>query len=351
MKLQYQRWLIVMNSIVNRAFMALFLITAAVGVEAVGFKTLQVKDPGYPDIMVGLWYPSDAPVPDEPNTEFEMPVARDAQISQSNGGLIMISHGFGGWYAGHADTAEALAEAGFMVAAPSHTGNTWSDMSSSIDQWSLDRPRHITRVIDHLLNDQITQTHFDPGKIGIYGFSAGGYTALNLIGGVPDLDHAKQHCQRQREEFVCSEGMIDAMRHAKQHELPKSAWGHDARVQAASISAPGMGFAYTKESMSTVTADVQLWSGELDIRVPTQTNAAYLAAHLPSTPETHWIDNANHFAFMVVNCRDAFKEADPEEYQMICGDAAGFDRYKMHDHMHVEMTRFFKDSLGIVKPE
>ena len=349
MDFPYQRRLIDMNCIVNRAFMALFLTTTAAGVEAVGFKTLHVEDPGYADITMGLWYPSDAPVPDEPNTEFERPVAMDAQISQSNGGLIVMSHGFGGWYAGHANTAEALAEAGFIVAAPSHTGNTWSDMSSSIDQWSLDRPRHISRVIDHMLSDKGLQSHFDPEKIGIYGFSAGGYTALNLIGGVPDLNHAEQYCQRQTEEFVCTEGMIDAMRQANHHELPDSAWGHDGRIQAASISAPGLGFAYTQDSLSTVSADVQLWSGELDVRVPTQSNAAHVAAHLPVAPETHWIDKANHFAFMVVNCREAFKEADPEEYQMICGDEAGFDRYQMHDHMHVEMIRFFKDSLEIAK--
>ncbi|MFK7855783.1 MAG: hypothetical protein AB8B79_16785, partial [Granulosicoccus sp.] len=63
--------------------------------------------------------------------------------------------------------------------------------------------------------------------------------------------------------------------------------------------------------------------------------------------ETHWIDKANHFAFMVVNCREAFKENDPEEYEVVCGDAKGFDRHQFHTEMHREMIRFYEVSLDI----
>lgn len=111
--------------------------------QAAGFRLLQIADPGYKDLQVGLWYPTRQPPASEPNTEFGLSVALEAPIANTNGGLILISHGFGGWYAGHADTAAALADAGYIVAAPSHTGNTWSDMSSSLDQWMIDRPRHV----------------------------------------------------------------------------------------------------------------------------------------------------------------------------------------------------------------
>lgn len=95
-----------------------------------------------------------------------------------------------------------------------------------------------------------------------------------------------------------------------------------------------------------ITADVQLWSGELDEQVPTQTNAALLAARLPQEPETNWIPEANHFAFMVVSCRESFKRDDPEEYEVICGDAEGFDRRVFHEEMHQEMVRFFNTSFA-----
>ena len=37
--------------------------------------------------------------------------------------LIVISHGQDGWFGGHHDTAEALADAGFVVAAINHPGD------------------------------------------------------------------------------------------------------------------------------------------------------------------------------------------------------------------------------------
>ena len=309
--------------------------------HAAGFRSLQLADPGDKDLQVGLWYPSSELPPAEPNTEFGLSVAHDAPIANANGGLILISHGFSGWYAGHADTAAALADAGYVVAAPSHTGNTWSDMSSSLDQWMIDRPRHISRVIDQLLTDEHLSPVIDPAKIGVYGFSAGGYTAIGLIGGIPDLTLADRHCADHPQEFVCAEGMIDQIKAKRMDKLPADAWGADPRIKAAVIAAPGFGFAYSQKSLENVSAVVQLWSGERDSSVPTETNAALLKARLPNPPEAHWVDKAGHFAFLVMPCREAFRQADPEEYALICGDAEGFDRYAFHDEMHIEMVRFF----------
>ena len=38
--------------------------------------------------------------------------------------LIVMSHGRRGWFGGHHDTAAALADAGFVVAALNHPGDT-----------------------------------------------------------------------------------------------------------------------------------------------------------------------------------------------------------------------------------
>lgn len=322
---------------------------ASLSIEATGFQEIEVMDPGFKNLNVGLWYPTDQPAPEEPNTVFGLAVAHKAPPSKTNGGLVVISHGYGGWYAGHADTAAALADAGFIVAAPSHTGNTWSDMSSSIELWAIDRPRHISKIIDQLISDDQWGARIDPEKIGIYGYSAGGYTAIGLIGGVPDIVGAIAFCEKQPTEFVCSEGMIQSMYDAGMHTLPSTAWGADSRVKAAVISAPGLAFAYTENSLSNVSADVQLWSGDLDESVPTDTNAALLAENLPHAPETHWVEGASHFAFMVIACRDAFEKEDPVEYEMVCGDPEGFDRIAFHEDMHKEMIRFYKASFGLAE--
>ena len=325
------------------------LTAASTHAVAAGYFQLQVADPDYKPLQVGVWYPADRPPPATPNTEYELAVALDAPTASLNGGLIVISHGYSGWYGGHADTAIALADAGYVVAAPSHAGNTWSDMSASVAEWVIHRPRQISRVIDAVTEHAAFADQIDAKQIGAYGFSAGGYTALGLIGGVPDLDHAQQHCKTHPAEFVCAEGLIDAILSAGMQKLPPKAWGADPRISAAAISAPGLAFAYTEESLKNVNADLQLWSGELDESVPTQTNAALLAKRLPVAPETHWIAKAGHFAFMTVSCRDSFKKADPEEYQIICGDQEGFDRKLFHQEMHIEMIRFFNESFRLTQ--
>ena len=336
-----------MKFVLTPILMACVIAATSLSAQATGFTEVKVTDTESQSLEVGIWYPTDQPVPQQPNTRFGHALAIDAPVDNANGGLVVISHGYSGWYAGHADTAAALADAGFIVAAPSHAGNTWSDMSSTPQQWIIDRPQQISRVIDFMISDTRFAAHVSEEKIGVYGFSAGGYTALGLIGGIPDLEAAAGHCKNFPDEYVCTEGLIDAMVAAGMHQLPASAWGADTRVTVASISAPGFAFAYTKASLAAVNAKVQLWSGQRDVQVPTDSNAALLAQRLPVTPETHWIENANHFAFLVMPCRDEFKQSDPEEYEVICGDLEGFDRVKFHESMHVEMVRFFSDGFGL----
>ncbi|OED35263.1 hypothetical protein AB833_30980 [Chromatiales bacterium (ex Bugula neritina AB1)] len=313
--------------------------------QATGFREISVEDSGYRDLTVGLWYPSEQAAPTEPNTRFGHAMAVDAELPDTKMPLILISHGYSGWYAGHANTAQALADAGYIVAAPSHTGNTWSDMSSPVERWTLDRPRHMSRVIDTLTQDPTYSLHVDADRIGVYGFSAGGYTALNLIGGWPDLNHAKTHCDNTPDEFACYEGLVDQMVNANMQQLPADSWGSDPRIKAASIAAPGLGFAYTEQTLAEVAAPVQLWSGALDTSVPTKTNAASIAALLPDQPEKNWVANAGHFAFLVMPCREAFKREDPEEYEIVCVDKPGFDRYAFHAEMNASMVRFFDREL------
>ncbi len=314
--------------------------------HAAGFQLSQVSYPGTKALDVGVWYPSDTPAPASPNTRFGMAMAIDAPVSETNGALIVISHGYSGWYAGHAKLATALADAGFIVAAPSHSGNTWSDMSSSTDKWAIDRPGQISRVLDYVLENKHFKNHINPEQIGIYGFSAGGFTALSLIGGTPDFERAEHVCS-STPEFVCDDGMVNTMLEAGIANLPAESWGYDPRIKAAAIAAPGFGFAYTRDSLSSVTAAVQLWTAEFDESVPSASNAAWLAQQLPNQPDYRVVENANHFSFMIMPCRDAFKQEDPEEYEIICGDAVGFDRQAFHLDMQAEIKTFFTKQFNL----
>jgi predicted dienelactone hydrolase len=55
---------------------------------------------------------------------------KDCPITGAKLPLVVSSHGTAGWFGGHHDTAAALADAGFVVAAINHSGN---DRSKSDD--------------------------------------------------------------------------------------------------------------------------------------------------------------------------------------------------------------------------
>jgi predicted dienelactone hydrolase len=93
--------------------------------------------------------------------------------------LVVISHGRGGWSGGHHDIAAALADAGFVVAAIDHPGDTVTDMSrvDALAIW-LERPAAIRRLIDVMLGVWPDAARIDRERVGFFGFSRGAYTGL-----------------------------------------------------------------------------------------------------------------------------------------------------------------------------
>jgi predicted dienelactone hydrolase len=101
---------------------------------------------------------------------------------------VLISHGTGGSDASHYDTALALAGEGFVVAALTHTGDNYMDQSYIGNRKDLtDRPRQVSVVLNYMLTTWIQHERVDAGRVGMFGFSLGGFTTLVESGGIPDL--------------------------------------------------------------------------------------------------------------------------------------------------------------------
>lgn len=249
--------------------------------------------------------------------------------------LIVISHGRRGWLGGHHDTAAALADAGFIVLAINHPGDTERDTSGTDSLAVLvERPTDIKRSIDYILETWPDASRIDGRRIGLYGFSFGGYTGLVVIGGNPDLRKGLPNCQTST---------LRACKQLENNESPAQPIVHDPRVKAAVIVDPYPVFFFPEENLRGVTIPVQLWSSG-----PAQ-NADHLSGccaaaindRLPSRPEYHFVKDAKHFSFLAL-CTP--KEA--EQIPSICTDAPGFDRIGLHDRFHAEMIAFFKKHLG-----
>lgn len=304
----------------------------------VGFERLEV--PGSPGFAMGVWYPTEASAPDAPNTPFRQALALGAAPSGTQRPVVVISHGDGGWMGGHAGTALALAEAGYVVAAPEHAGNNSEDESASPADWVRTRPQEIARTIDWLFDDWAGAAQLDPEAVGLFGFSAGGYTAMAAVAGAPDFARGAPHCADHPAEFTCETGMIAEIG----QPAGLDTLSPDPRIGAVVAAAPAFGFAFPEAALAEIAVPVQIWSGAQDKRVPHATNGAPLAAALPDA-EVHVVEGAGHFAFMAP-CNPRLQEINPRIWEMVCVDAEGFDRAAFQAGFNAEIIGFFDRAFG-----
>ncbi len=305
----------------------------------VGFQHLAIPDPsGGAPLEVGVWYPTDAvgrAQPIELNTQV---VAQDAPVKGRDLPLIVMSHGHGGSYAGHYDTAEALAEAGFVAAAVTHDGDSWRNASRATHL--EDRPRQLEALTDYMLSRWPEHDRLRPDRIGAFGFSAGGFTVLALAGGEPDLTRFGPHCRDYPDFSDCR--IVAA---AKVDTSAPRVWVHDPRVAAVVAASPAIGFAFGNSGLSQVTAKVQLWRGEDDPVLPNPYYAEAVRQDLPAPPEMHVVPHVGHYDFLAP-CSAAMAARLPA----ICAHEPGFDPVAFHQAFNRDVVGFFRSALGSGRP-
>jgi len=324
-------------------FLATILLLTAGAARAanVGFEQVSVADGAARPLVVGIWYPTDAQPASQALGPFTQDVATDAPIAGGRLPMVVFSHGTGGWYGGHYDTALALARAGFVVAAVSHTGDTYDDHSQAALIWL--RSAQIHRLLDYMLAEWPGRAQLDPDRIGMFGFSAGGFTTLVVAGGAPDLSLVAPHCQKVPTAFEC--GVIKQAGPGLQTAittLPKSVFVHDPRVKAVVVAAPALGFAFGKTGLAGVTVPMQLWRAEDDHVLPGLDYAAAVDRDLPQTADYHVVPNMDHYDFLSP-CSALMRMRAPAE---ICASRPGFDRAVFHADFDRDVVAFFEKTLG-----
>jgi predicted dienelactone hydrolase len=142
-----------------------------------------------------------------------MKLAPEASPAQGNGRLVVISHGSGGNPWVHSDLARALVNAGFVVAMPQHKGDNAQDPSTpGPESWKM-RPAEISRAIDAVAADPRFAGIVSFDRIGMYGMSAGGHTALTLAGGRWSPAELRRHCEADiANDFASCVGLVTRLR-------------------------------------------------------------------------------------------------------------------------------------------
>ena len=169
------------------------LLLAATCVQAgMGFTELPgLQDDG----PISVFYPSAGEDRQAQFGSSSLKLDRGGQPVRGNTRLVVISHGSGGSPWTYTDLTRRLVEDGFVVAFPRHRGDNARDPSTpGPDSWKL-RPAEVSRAIDAVAHDQRLAPLLSLDKVGMYGMSAGGHTALTLAGGRWSPALLARHCE------------------------------------------------------------------------------------------------------------------------------------------------------------
>ena len=321
-----------------RSLLPAALCCAATLAHAAGFAFIEVPaDKDGPALRGAVWSPCSTPpgridlAPLVLQGTRDCPIAGIAGIAGQGLPLIVVSHGAGGSALGHHDTAATLADAGYVVAAINHPGDNFQDMSRQghLSAFAT-RPVDIKRLTDYMLGTWPLRAQLDASKVGLFGFSRGGYTGLVAIGAVPDWTLRPGLCPPQSTRPLCGE--------IRRNEIPATP-APDPRIRAAVIVDPLSVF--DAKGLGQVSTPVQLWASALGGDGVTLQSVEMVRQGLPRAPDWHVAADAGHFAFLAP-CSPALAGAAPD----ICRDAPGFDRAAFHLVFNAQVLAFFQRHIA-----
>ena len=318
-----------------RSLLPAALCCAATLAHAAGFAFVEVPaDKDGPALRGAVWSPCSTPPGRIDLAPLVLQGTRDCPVAGQGLPLVVVSHGAGGSALGHHDTAATLADAGYVVAAISHPGDNFQDLSRQgyLSAFAT-RPVDMKRLTDYMLGAWPQRAQLDAGKVGFFGFSRGGYTGLVAIGAVPDWTSRQDLCSPLSTRPLCGE--------IRRKEIPATP-APDPRIRAAVIVDPLSVF--DAKGLGHVRTPIQLWASALGGDGVTLQSVETVRQGLPSAPDWQLAANADEQGARKAKC-PALADMAPE----ICRDAPGFDRVAFHQGFNAQVLAFFQRHIAAAK--
>ncbi len=301
--------------------LSVFAIQPALADPAVGTRTITVHSSARErDLSVTLWYPSEGTgqkVSVGENRIFEgLEALKNSAIPRDHLPLVLLSHGSGSRAIGMAWIATALAEAGFIVAAPDHPGTTSGDSTPADTPKIWERTDDISTIITSLTTNAEWSGAVDATRIGVLGFSLGGSAAIELAGARANLDAYVKYCVDYASSMDCQ--WFAGGRGYKNDErivVPKfdlrsidkarfEQSNRDPRIGSAVLVDPGLEVAFTKDSLQAIDIPLSFINLGSVGQIPVAVLADQLAKDV-SNATYRQVDDSNHFSFLPVCKHDA----------------------------------------------
>lgn len=315
----------------------------------IGEQTLNYTDSSRNrPIKVEIWYPTNETDPTfERKTDLPFvlnPTIRNASPINGTFPLVLLSHGTGGNRFGLAWVAIALVKQGYIVAAPDHWGNTFDNKIPEYFVRYWERPLDISFLLTHLLSNSPYSEHLNREKIGMVGFSFGGYTSLALAGAELSCDLLKKACKTDegKKEFNIPElgdlrKLIDKLSCNNIQNSFK-----DTRIKAFVALAPALGLGFnSNEQAKSITAPVLIIGSNNDQIAPISSNAENYNRLIPHSKFIKLEGKVGHYIFL-----NEGDESLKREAKVYYRDDKSISRVEIHKNVEKEIVNFFQSTLG-----
>lgn len=325
---------------------ALLLGTSALAAQDIttGMQEVMIPDTvGTRHLEGFVWYPAQPgdTVPALGNAVWEpIAVAPDAPALGGPFPLVVLSHGMYGNARNQAWLADRLVDQGYAVAAIDHPGTATFSRDPDHKRTLWNRPRDISRLIDHLTDDP----RIDTGRIYMAGHSLGGFTAVALAGGRYDPDGFDAFCRNRPDDLVC--GIFDRWNVAKtpQDREAMAQDLSDPRIRAFALFDLGGTQTFSTDSLGTIRGPMLVYGAPVDLEgLDLDVESRALVAALPAALSIyHEPETLAHFDFLGVcteNGLAILKQEEPDDV-FVCEEGREARRAE-HAQIAGEVAEFF----------
>jgi predicted dienelactone hydrolase len=332
-------------------------LTAGEAMRTTNSQSAALRNHGNPTLRILVWYPATAS-----ETEFDIgppgtPIFLTGRVAAAapfadaaRHPLILLSHGFGGVARQLTWLGAPLARHGYVVVAVDHPGTNGRDgVTAEGVSAPWERAGDLTAALNLVLADPALAPHIDPARIGVAGFSLGGFTAALEAGARVDFDHFTKFCKGPERDAICNpqlefphqinQAEILARPEMRDIAARQSNDFRDPRVKAAFLIAPALAQALDKSSLPRIDIPVEILLGDADPIAPPKTNGEFLAHMIPAA-RLKLLPGVGHYDFL--------SECTPAGAQLskpLCTDGPGTIRAQTHATTVAEAIAFFGRTL------
>ncbi len=324
---------------------------------AVGVRSLSVNTPNNAQLGVVVWYPSGRSNQASYETRFGrwiMRAEKNAAPARLQAPVILISHDMVSSSLAMHELATCLAGSGFVVVAPTHTGDSVENASALYSAALLYyRPIQLHQALFAVSRDPAFKGMLDLQRIGLLGAGAGALTCMQLCGVDIDPSGYTAYCEAENDTALCSSLAVNRFARLNQdmREI-RAKHGNNAfvaplaNVKAVGLLTPGWLCLARRQTMAGLRVPVAaLFAAEERLYAPVR-NGEDVLRHFPSplydSMNYQILEGVDHYS-LASQCPPEMARQTPES----CGAIRDEDREKLADIRNSYFSSFFLAALGM----